>query len=247
MWQFTKDMDLRPETYWHWSRVNCIPIELKEEPELRIAILSDIHGNMDALGSIDDSFDELWVLGDFVNYGPEPGAVVDWVRRNATLVVRGNHDNAIGSGESARCSAAFVEMPDAMQAYTEAILSGEQLAYLRSLPTTARRAVDGREFFLCHASPCDPLFAYLPPEAECWRREVEGLNADVVLTGHTHVPYGLRVAGRRVVNPGSVGQPKQGAPEACYAIWDSGSVVLKRRPYPVDEAARKVRALPIAA
>lgn len=213
---------------------------------MKIAILSDIHGNMEALESIDEAFDELWVLGDLVNYGPCPGAVVEFVRQNAALVVRGNHDNAIGNGEDPQCSPAFSEMARETQAFTEAVLSEEQKAYLRSLPATAHRFVDGHNFFLCHATPSDPLFKYLPPESERWLSEVEAVDADVVLAGHTHLPFDLRLGGRRVVNPGSVGQPKHGAPEACYAIWRDGVVELKSTVYHTDATIRRLMALPIA-
>lgn len=212
---------------------------------MRIAILSDIHGNMEALEAINEPFDELWVLGDLVNYGPEPGAVVDFIRRCAAVVVRGNHDNAIGNGRDPQCSPPFREMAQQMQAYTTAVLDEPQKSYLRSLPVTASRFVDGRRFFLCHATPTDPLFRYLSPEPAEWRREAEAVDADVLLVGHTHLPFDLRLGERRVLNPGSVGQPKHGAPEACYAIWDSGSVELKAVRYRVDETARKVRALPL--
>jgi putative phosphoesterase len=214
---------------------------------LKIAILSDIHGNMEALESIDEAFDELWVLGDLVNYGPCPSAVVEFVRQNAALVVRGNHDYAIGNGEDPQCSPAFREMAREMQAYTEAVLSEEQKAYLRSLPATAHRVVDGHKFFLCHATPSDPLFKYLPSKSKSWLSEVEAVDADVVLVGHTHLPFELRFGGRRIVNPGSVGQPKHGAPEACYAIWRDGVVELKAVRYQSDSTVRRLMSLPIAA
>ena len=212
---------------------------------MKIAILSDIHGNIEALRSVADSWDELWVLGDLVNYGPNPAEVVDFVRQNAEVVVRGNHDHAIGAGEDPRCSPAFREMAQAMKAYTESVLSGEQKAYLRQLPLTAQRDAGGQRFFLCHAVPSDPLFKYCPAERALWTPEAATVNADVILVGHTHLPFVLNFADRQVVNPGSVGQPKHGRPEACYAIWDDGLVVLKSQPYELDKAVRKLLALPI--
>jgi predicted phosphodiesterase len=74
---------------------------------MRIGIVSDLHGNLEARSSLPEQFDELWVLGDLVNYGPNPAEVVDFVRAKASLAVRGNHDHAIGFGEDARCSARF--------------------------------------------------------------------------------------------------------------------------------------------
>lgn len=217
---------------------------------MKIAILSDIHANLAALqsvaGSCDGlSCDELWVLGDLVNYGPDPGAVVDFVRRNAALVVRGNHDHAIGASADPRCSGPFREMARAMQAYTESVLSDEQKAYLRDLPATARRDVDGRRFFLCHAAPSDPLFRYAPPEREFWEREAAAVDADVLLVGHTHLPFILDAGATRVVNPGSIGQAKHGRCEARYAVWEDGRITLKSQPYDVEATVARLLALPI--
>jgi len=212
---------------------------------VKIAIFSDIHGNLEALQSVAEAWDELWVLGDLVNYGPNPAEVVDFVRQNAAVVVRGNHDHAVGASEDPRCSSAFREMARAMQVYTESVLSDEQKAYLRQLPLSAQMEADGRRFFLCHAAPSDPLFRYGPTEAAFWTPETAAVTADILLVGHTHLPFMMDLGAKRIVNPGSVGQPKHGAPEACYAVWEDGVITLKSCPYPVEETVRKVLALPI--
>jgi putative phosphoesterase len=214
---------------------------------LKIAILSDIHGNLEALEAITGSFDELWVLGDLVNYGPDPAAAVDFVRKHAALVICGNHDHAIGFGADPRCSPAFREAARAMQAYTESVLSDGQKAYLRQLPLTAEREAAGKRFFLCHAAPSDPLFQYSPAEPAFWKPEAAPVNADVLLTGHTHLPFILDLGTQLVVNPGSVGQPKHGRCEACYAVWEDGRVTLKSQPYDVDATIGKLLGLPIEA
>ena len=82
---------------------------------MKIGIISDIHGNLEALSSLPESFDELWVLGDLVNYGPNPVEVIDYVNANASVVIRGNHDHAVGLTEDPRCSAPFRRMARAMQ------------------------------------------------------------------------------------------------------------------------------------
>lgn len=212
---------------------------------MTIAILSDIHGNLEALEAVADSCDELWVLGDLVNYGPDPAAVLEFVRRSASLVVRGNHDHAIGFGEDPRCSAAFREPARVMQSYTESVLSDEQKAWLRQLPLTAERDVGAVRFLLCHAVPSDPLFRYSPAGRGFWEDEAASVGADVLLTGHTHLPFVLALGGQKVVNPGSVGQPKHGSPEACYAVWEDGDLTLRARPYDVDATIGKLLGLPI--
>lgn len=214
---------------------------------MRIAILSDLHANLDALQAISDSWDQLWVLGDLVNYGPDPAGVVDFVRAHAVTVVRGNHDHAVGYSADPRCSPAFRAMARVMQAYTESILNQEQKAYLRQLPLTALREVDGKRFFLCHAAPSDPLFRYGPQEPAFWAQEAGAVNADILLVGHTHLPFILNAGPRQVVNPGSVGQPKHGRCEACYALWDDGKITLKSKAYDVGKTVARLLALPVDA
>ena len=213
---------------------------------MKLLIVADIHANLEALQAVlAEPHDELWVLGDLVNYGPNPGEVVDLVRLRASLVVQGNHDHAICNGADPRCSDAFREMARAMQEYTEPLLDADRRAFLRSLPRTAARTIDGYRFFLCHATPAEPLFQYCAAEAAQWAPETEGLQADIVLTGHTHLPFTMNLEEMRIVNPGSVGQPKHGAPMACYALWENGRLSLQSCHYPVEETVKKVYSLPV--
>src|ERR1035441_1232000 len=125
---------------------------------MKLRIVSDIHANLEALQAVlAESHDELWVLGDLVNYGPNPSEVVDLVCRNASVMVQGNHDYAVGGGSDPQCSSAFREMARAMQNYTEPLLNADQRALLRSLPRPAAGTVDGYRFFLCHAAPSGSL------------------------------------------------------------------------------------------
>jgi protein phosphatase len=71
------------------------------------------------------------------------------------------------------------------------------------------------------------------------------LQADIVLAGHTHLPFTMNLGERRIVNPGSVGQPKNGAPEARYAVWEDGHLSLQSRPYPMEDTVRKILSLPV--
>jgi len=214
---------------------------------VKIVIISDIHGNLEALTGLPENFDQLWVLGDLVNYGPNPGEVVDFVRTNASVVIRGNHDHAIGFNEDPRCSPPFREMARAMQEYTSSILSESQKQFLRDLPLRVDRELRGMKVSLCHAVPSDPLFAYCPPGSSRWQSELEIAKADILLVGHTHLTFDRQLGKRRVVNPGSVGQPKTGTPEACYAVWDDGTIELRSFEYPFEKTIRKIDALPIPA
>jgi hypothetical protein len=106
---------------------------------VKIVIVSDIHANLEALTALPERYDELWVLGDLVNYGPNPSEVIDFVRTNASVVTRGNHDHAIGFNEDPRCSPPFREMAQATQQYTSSALSESQKQFLRDLPLRVAR------------------------------------------------------------------------------------------------------------
>ncbi len=210
---------------------------------MKIAIISDLHGNYEALRSLPERFDELWVLGDLVNYGPEPGAVVDFVKTHSTVVVRGNHDHSIGYGVDPRCSAPYQEMADITRRYTASVLSKEQKEFLRQLPLKLELKRQDTSFYLCHAKPSDPLYGYCPEQSEDWIYELDHIEGDVLLVGHTHTPFIRRIGNRVMVNPGSLGQPKTGNPDACYAVWEDGAFQLKSFPYAVTETAAKLKAL----
>jgi protein phosphatase len=212
---------------------------------MKIVIVSDIHGNYDALDSLPERYDELWVLGDLVNYGPEPKQVVDSVQEKAKLVVRGNHDQSIGYGDDPRCSAQFREMAEATRRFSEAVVTAEQKSYLRSFPPRVEAVRGGARFFLCHATPSDPLYEYRKAESDQWSVDCAKLGADVILVGHTHTPFIRSVDRKTVVNPGSLGQPKTGTPDACYAVWEDGEVSLRRYAYPIDRTVEKIRSMPI--
>ena len=214
---------------------------------MKILIISDVHGNFDALDALPEKYDELWVLGDLVNYGPEPGAVVDFVKSKAVVAVEGNHDYSIGFRQGPRCSGRFREMAEATRRYTDSVLSFGQKHFLRHLPQYLETKRGDTRFYICHAVPSDPLFGYCESDSPRWVTEVENVAADVILVGHTHVPALRRIGTSVVVNPGSLGQPKTGSPEAHYAVWEDGKFELKSYPYPFGTAAAKIQALPIDA
>ncbi len=213
---------------------------------MRILIVSDLHANLEADRSLPTDYDELWVLGDLVNYGPDPREVIDFVRAHASLVVRGNHDHAAGYDQDPRCSPRFRRMAEETSAYTRAVLSPDQRGFLRGLPPVAVREVNGTRFLLCHAAPPDPLYEYRAADSPLWDAELERASADVLLVGHTHRPFQKRWRSRMVVNPGSLGQPKHGAARACYAVWEDGDVRLESREYAFEKTAAKIRNLPVS-
>jgi predicted phosphodiesterase len=212
----------------------------------KIAIISDIHGNFDALKALPHDYDELWVLGDLVNYGPQPAEVIDFVRERATFVVRGNHDNAVGFDRDPQCSAAFRRAAEETQEFTVSVLSDKDKGYLADLPHF-RWVGRGRwTFYLCHAVPSDPLYTYCGENVAKWRKELAVVGTDFLFVGHTHLQFSLREGEQMVVNPGSIGQPKMGTSQAAYAIWENGSVTLHHYVYPMQKTAARVRSMPVS-
>ena len=211
---------------------------------MRIVIISDIHGNYEALRGLPELHcDELWVLGDLVNYGPQPQEVIKWTQTHADEVVQGNHDHAVGYLTSPRCSPRFREMARWMQNFTIEKLAIHERIYLRQLPLFKELRRGRTKFYLCHAAPSDPLYPYYSPDSDRWIIECAHLEADVLLVGHTHIPFVRKVEKCLVVNPGSLGQPKHGKPEACYAIWEDGNVELRSFTYPVEKCVAAIERL----
>jgi putative phosphoesterase len=214
---------------------------------VRVLIISDLHANLEAVRSLPGDYDQLWVLGDLVTYGPDPAQVIEFVRRNASIVVRGNHDHSLGFGVDPRCSSRFVSMAKETGRYTRSILQEDDLRYLRNLPLKATVRLENTEFLMCHATPSDPLYEYRREDSPVWLSEEPGSEAQVVLVGHTHLPFRRYAKNRLIVNPGSAGQPKHGRPEACYAIWEDGRLTLASTAYPFEQTIRKICQLPISA
>jgi diadenosine tetraphosphatase ApaH/serine/threonine PP2A family protein phosphatase len=226
---------------------------------MRIAVISDIHANLHALATVlaevdRESVDEIWCLGDVVGYGPRPNECCDVIRERTAISLCGNHDLAsLGLLDVAEFSG------DAAMAacWTSDVLGDEQRAWLGSLSPLARR--DGAELF--HASPRDPVWEYVLSE-EVALLSLEATIEPIVLVGHTHVALALALDGDRIdgglapggitielderrflINPGSVGQPRDGDPRAAWLLIDTsgGTASFRRVPYPVEETQKEMR------
>jgi putative phosphoesterase len=214
---------------------------------VRVLIVSDLHANLEAIGALPSDFDRLWVLGDLVNYGPNPAEVIEFVREKAAMAVRGNHDHSAGFDEDPRCSARFRAMAEETGRYTRSVLNEEHRRYLRNLPVKATVSAEGIHFLMCHAAPPDPLFEYRTEESPLWLADEVAPGIGIELVGHTHIPFRRSLETRLVVNPGSVGQPKHGRGEVRYAIWQDGRISLESVAYEVERTVAKLRRLPLSA
>ena len=211
---------------------------------MRYAILADIHSNLVAFQAVladteaGGGFDEIWCLGDVVGYGPEPHACIELLRSYKHICVAGNHDwAAIGKTDISDFN------PDAALAcrWTTQRLNARDIDYLLSLP---EKLVLG-DFTLVHGSPHYPVWEYLLSTSEAGDN-FGYFDTNFCLVGHSHVPlvfvqdkagncFGVRIpdeinlasqGNRLIINPGGVGQPRDGDPKASYIIYDSEAQMM---------------------
>lgn len=203
---------------------------------MKVGVLSDIHGNtvaLDAVLSDMPSVDELICAGDIVGYNPWPAECVEFTREREVPTVMGNHDRAT-AGHS---SFGFNSMAGAGVEYARKQLSDEQTEFLGTL-LDSRRVFDKR-VKLVHGHPNDPNRYTYPAE---FRPELLG-EEDVLVLGHTHIQAHESFEEGIVMNPGSVGQPRDGDPRAAYAVLDLAelSVTEHRVPYDIDRVQEAIR------
>ncbi len=203
---------------------------------MRILVLADIHANWAALSAIHEPFDACFVLGDLVEYGAQPIECIEWVRRQATVVIRGNHDHSAGQRVPPPNGSGLRGLAGATRQQHWNVLSASHLKYLSRLPVSQTLTLGNKRFHLVHATPRDPMDEYLAIDSETWKIRLAGIDADFVCVGHTHLQFHLDLGRSQLVNPGSVGQPRDGDPRAAYAVIEDGRVELKRVEYDIDAA-----------
>jgi len=229
---------------------------------MRYAIIADIHANLAAfdavLKDIDEKgdIDEIWCLGDIVGYGPEPTACIRLIQERNIVSISGNHD--LGA-------AGLMEMeffnPAAAAAcrWTAEKLNPVDIRYLADLPKTLKKG----QFTLAHGSPRDPSEEYILTTTIA-ERNFDHFDTQYCLVGHTHIPIAYKqeaasaspvnlvpeigfvmIEHRIIINPGAVGQPRDGDPRASYGIYDSEGQIFRlyRIPYDIRATQDKMVAL----
>jgi len=217
---------------------------------MRIAIFSDIHGNRHALGAVladidSGAPDRVYCLGDLVGYGAFPNEVIERIRDRAIPTIMGNYDDGVGFDKD-ECGCAYTDpemkrLGNVSLIWTREAVTPENKEFLRSLLPNIRFNVEGKEILLVHGSPRKiNEYVYEDRLAASLEHIAKSAEADVLVFGHTHLPYSKKVAGVLLVNDGSVGKPKDGDARACYVILDVGDEVkveFRRVPYDVSAAA----------
>lgn len=213
---------------------------------MRLAFLSDVHANLHALSGImefleGEGIDEAFCLGDIVGYNAHPNECIEILRKHGVRSVMGNHDWAATQGSPEGFNLFAVEGVK----YARRVLKEENARWLRSLPRELHVIPGGASLALYHGSPRDPLLEYVFPFTDEERLEELARIAggpDAVVLGHTHLP--MRLGERTLfLNPGSVGQPRDGDPRASCMILDPATrdTTFHRVPYDVEAAAQAVR------
>jgi predicted phosphodiesterase len=230
---------------------------------VRYLILSDIHANWEALEAVlsraAGEYDQVVCCGDLVGYGPDPNAIVDWVRSNVAFVIRGNHDKAAVGLENLEW---FNPVARTAALWTQNELTPENGEYVRQL---ARGPLAVDHYQIAHGSPLDED-EYLVGGAEV-AQVFEYLDRNLTFFGHTHVQGGFALARGRghilrgpaldeeaagldldpdgvyLINPGAIGQPRDGDPRAAYVLYDPAScgIEYRRAEYDIGSVQAKIR------
>ena len=212
---------------------------------MKVLVVSDIHSNLAALEAVlEDAgpWDAAISAGDTVGYGPSPEECVDRLYFKGFRCVAGNHDNAVATVETDWFN------DDAQEAIriNRGQLSGGSLRWLGKLPTELKMELDGLNVSVYHGSPTEPLTSYIYPETAEARAEdyLRLTGSDILILGHTHIPYKIERGGRLMLNPGSVGQPRDGDPRASYLILETDPLRVEHRrvEYNIDATAEAIDA-----
>lgn len=225
---------------------------------MRYAVLADIHGNLEALEACaadvrSRSVDEILVIGDAVGYGANPNECLNWVFDHASVFLMGNHERAVFD-YTLRDS--FNDWARDSAAWTEGVLDPQYLERIRKLPYT----VEGQSFHLTHGSLHEPEAFHYVVEPQDARRSFALMKHPLCFLGHTHIPacfseqagkvtmlapgaFSLVAEDRYIVNPGSVGQPRDGDLRLAYGIFDDAQFTFQliRLEYDRQKAAMKIR------
>lgn len=208
---------------------------------VKILLLADIHSNWPALQAIKETFDVCLFLGDAVDYAADPVPVIEWLQKNATHSVRGNHDHSVAQRVTLTPGGMFRRIAAGLRPHHFDVLKDTHLTWLAQLPVTQHLTIGEHSFLLVHASPRDPMDEYVDSTVEAWQSRLQHVDVDFVCVGHTHVPMNLDLGETKVINPGSVGQPRDGDCRASYAVIENGEVTFHRIEYDIEATVEQMR------
>lgn len=214
---------------------------------MKVAILSDIHGNADALKMVlqemPKDISELWILGDLVGYYYHSKEVLELLRNYPCKYIAGNHEHYLRDGLSnPQILADYkIKYGSSLELATKT-LSSSDIDFLKTLPDFLQFSMDTKKILLCHGSPWHND-EYIYPDVQTERlKDFQQIDANFIFLGHTHYPMEINIFGKKIINPGSVGQPRNKKPGAHWAIFDllTENVTFKITAYSIDSLLRDV-------
>jgi protein phosphatase len=215
--------------------------------EMRILIISDIHGNIYPLQKVlkTETYDLMICLGDLVDYGPFPDEVTSIIREKANYCVLGNHDYSFAfDDECPGTTPEFRKITYEIRNYFKYRLSTENIAFLKTLPLTKEIMIEGQSFLLFHSSAEDPLGDYVTfdqnPEI-IKKRMLPDKPVNVILYGHTHQSGMLKINNVIIFNPGSLGFPRGKDRYPSYAILENGQFKIQYVEYDVSKIVNEYK------
>jgi len=223
---------------------------------VKIAAFSDIHGNLSALESVlkdinDRDIDMQFCLGDLVGYGACPNDVIELIRAHHIPTIMGNYDDGVGYARN-DCGCAYkskkeIELGDRSLTWTKGHVTTENKTYLRGLLHRLEFNIYDKKILMVHGSPRkinEYLFENRPDESIL--RIMNSEDIDLLICGHTHLPYAKSLRGKYLINSGSVGKPKDGDPRAGYIIVtlteNTVETEIIRVPYDIEAMAKAIEA-----
>lgn len=216
---------------------------------MRLGLIGDIHGNADALSAVLKAADRLavttfCVTGDFVGYYHEPARVLRMLRQLDFVAVRGNHDDMLVAclGDAEQRVAVRRKYGSGIDAAIEQ-LEQDEIAFLGELPVTRTLEFGRKSVLLGHGSPWDTDTYIYPDAPEAVWQAMAGYSADYIVLGHTHHQYDRRIGDRMIINPGSVGQPRDRRPGAAWTILDTETdrIEHRREPYDMERVIQRAQ------
>lgn len=217
---------------------------------MKLLLIADIHGNYEALKTVlDVPHDRVMCLGDIVDYGPDPDKCIDLLRKQEIPTIRGNHDNAVAFKVDCQCGYKYKHLSIATRQYAWDILDRDRMEYLQKLPLLIKEEIDGKRLYLTHASPRS-MFEYIKPETPdeeiqtMVNEAMEPADAEFLIVGHSHIPMNRKLGNLTIINPGSVGQSRDGDIRTSCAVFDTenGKIEHLRLDYDIASVCEKIKA-----
>ena len=212
---------------------------------MKLLIISDIHGNKEALDAVlEVEHDGVVCLGDLVDYGPAPVECIDYIRHAGIPTIMGNHDNAVAFKVDCGCGYAYKHLSVATREYTWEQLDDSHIEYLKGLRSNMDITFKNTIIHFTHGSPRS-MYEYIKPETpdDEILEMIQNMHADVIVVGHSHIPFVRKVDSISIVNPGSVGQPRDKDTRASCAVFDTDTqaVDIIRCEYDIDSVCAHIR------